>query len=105
MIMATASPYRSTVLLLLIFLIALPGCLIPEEPVDEPTPLVLIPLPDPRPADPDDGTYYQVRQGDTLFLIADSLYGDGNDWPRIYDANPILQVHALQPGTFILIPD
>jgi len=28
-----------------------------------------------------------VAEGDTLVIIAERLYGDGNLWRRIYDAN------------------
>jgi nucleoid-associated protein YgaU len=33
------------------------------------------------------GFEYRVQSGDSLWDIAQKFYGDGNLWPRIYDAN------------------
>ncbi|GET43903.1 LysM peptidoglycan-binding domain-containing protein [Microseira wollei] len=53
------------------------------------------------------GQTYVVQIGDTLFLIAERAYGDGNLYQRIYDANrdtigpdPTL----IQPGQTLVIP-
>lgn len=34
-------------------------------------------------------TSYQVQQGDTLFAIAEKVYGDGSTWHRIATANNV----------------
>jgi len=47
---------------------------------------------------------YVVRSGDTLFAIAQRIYGDGSQWPRIRDANPGIVPDNLQIGQQILIP-
>jgi nucleoid-associated protein YgaU len=33
------------------------------------------------------GRTYWVKRGDTLYGIAQAFYGNGNLWPRIYEAN------------------
>ena len=37
------------------------------------------------------GFSYHVEQGDTLSQLAAWVYGDGNRWERIHDANPWIQ--------------
>lgn len=49
---------------------------------------------------------YTVKKGDSLQKIADTFYGDPNEWPRIANANP---KHArvprwLAPGMVLTIP-
>ena len=48
-----------------------------------------------------------VQRGDTLWYIATQFYGDGALYPLIADANrdQIRNVHVLQPGQILLIPD
>lgn len=48
---------------------------------------------------------YLVQAGDTLFTIAAKLYGDGNLWTRIRDANPGVDPNNLQLGQQLQIPD
>jgi hypothetical protein len=50
---------------------------------------------------------YVVQPGDTLRSIADSVYGDADQWPRIYDANRELigpDPDALQAGMRLRTP-
>ena len=47
---------------------------------------------------------YTVRKGDTLFSIAKSSYGNGNQWQRIASANPGLAPSTLKAGQKIMIP-
>lgn len=49
--------------------------------------------------------YYTVVQGDTLWNIAFSKYGDSKKWAIIADANNIENPLELQVGTSLLIPD
>jgi 5'-nucleotidase len=50
------------------------------------------------------GSSYTVRKGDTLFSIAKSRYGNGNQWQRIAQANPGLSPQTLKAGQTINIP-
>ena len=52
------------------------------------------------------GERYTVQSGDTLFKIAEEAYGDGNDYPKILEANrDVLESpdHIL-PGQELRIP-
>src|SRR5256885_10824807 len=42
------------------------------------------------------GSNYTVQHGDTLSAIAQQAYGDGNQWPKIYNAN--LKVIGADPN-------
>lgn len=50
------------------------------------------------------GGSYQVKKGDTLFSIAKSRYGNGNQWQRIAAANPGLSPQSLKAGQTINVP-
>lgn len=50
------------------------------------------------------GGNYRVNKGDTLFSIAKSRYGNGNQWQRIAAANPGLTPQNLKAGQTIVIP-
>jgi Dyp-type peroxidase family len=53
------------------------------------------------------GQPYVVQVGDTLFLIAERAYGDGNLYQRIYDANRDTigpDSTSIQPGQTLVIP-
>ncbi|MDW8262426.1 MAG: LysM peptidoglycan-binding domain-containing protein [Phycisphaerales bacterium] len=50
------------------------------------------------------GSTYQVKRGDTLFSIAKSRYGNGNQWQKIAAANPGLTPQNLKAGQTIVIP-
>lgn len=45
-----------------------------------------------------------VAAGETLWTIADRYYGDGNLWPRIADANGIVDTRAVVPGVVLTLP-
>ena len=47
---------------------------------------------------------YTVQKGDTLWKIAESQYGNGNQWQRIASANPGLSPETLQAGQRIRLP-
>lgn len=49
-------------------------------------------------------TTYTVKEGDTLFDIAQAFYGDGNLWPQIAQANGNLKPESLQVGQTLDIP-
>ncbi len=53
------------------------------------------------------GPTYIVHQGDSLFSIAQQVYGDGNQWQKIYQANRQIigsDPNQLQPGMILSIP-
>jgi nucleoid-associated protein YgaU len=47
---------------------------------------------------------YTVKKGDTLFSIAKSRYGNGNQYTKIVAANPGLSPQTLKAGQTINIP-
>jgi nucleoid-associated protein YgaU len=47
---------------------------------------------------------YTVKKGDTLFSIAKSRYGNGNQYTKIVAANPGLSPQSLKAGQTINIP-
>lgn len=49
---------------------------------------------------------YVVKSGDTLSKIAKDLYGDGNRWREIFEANKeqIENPNLIRPGWELLIP-
>jgi nucleoid-associated protein YgaU len=47
---------------------------------------------------------YTVKKGDTLFSIAKSRYGNGNQYTKIISANPGLSPQTLKAGQTIQIP-
>ena len=53
-------------------------------------------------------TSYQVQQGDTLFSIAEKVYGDGSRWPVLHRANGSRRLANGNPlvfaGSTIVIP-
>lgn len=62
------------------------------------------------PASPETGAHartYTVRGGDSLWKISEEMYGDGNQWNRIYEANRdrIKDPDMIQPGWVLTIPD
>ena len=52
------------------------------------------------------GNSYTVQSGDTLFKIAEAAYGDGNDYPKIFEANRDLldSPDHILPGQELRIP-
>jgi LysM repeat protein len=49
-------------------------------------------------------SYYIVKEGDFLWKIAEEVYGDGNYWTKIIQANQIVDPNILIPGTKLIIP-
>ena len=49
---------------------------------------------------------YEVRKGDSLSVIAEYVYGDRTQWPRIRDANPdkVKNGDRVKPGDVLIIP-
>jgi len=47
---------------------------------------------------------YTVEANDSMWAIAQKVYGDGNLWDRIAQANPTADPAALQPGQVLRIP-
>lgn len=50
------------------------------------------------------GTNSRVQSGESLFSIADRAYGNGLEWPRIWEANPWIDPDNLRPGEILYIP-
>ena len=53
------------------------------------------------------GKHHIVKEGETLFSLAEQYYGDKNRFIKIYDANQatLKTPDALPAGTDLLIPD
>lgn len=51
-----------------------------------------------------DVTTYVVKQDDTLWMIAEQMYGDGFSYVRIVEANNIQTPSIIYPGTNLNIP-
>jgi nucleoid-associated protein YgaU len=51
-------------------------------------------------------TMYEVKEGDTLSKIAKSVYGDANDYQKIFEANkPMLKdPNKIYPGQQLRVP-
>ena len=51
-------------------------------------------------------TEYVVQKGDSLYKISQKVYGSGNNWKKIYEANSavISNPKKLRVGTKLLIP-
>jgi nucleoid-associated protein YgaU len=49
---------------------------------------------------------YEVKSGDSLSKISQKLYGDGNQWRKIYEANrdQIKDPDLIHPGQKLIIP-
>ncbi len=61
------------------------------------------PVPAPVPA-PSDDLNYVVRDGDSLYRIAEHYYHDGNKFQVIQDANPTVDANVMKVGTTLVIP-
>lgn len=48
---------------------------------------------------------YTVKEGETLWSIAEEKYGTGFDWYKIADANKIADASKLEKGTALVIPE
>ena len=47
---------------------------------------------------------YRVRPGDTLFTLAETFYGTGDAWEKIWHANPSPDPDVIKTGTNLKIP-
>ncbi len=56
---------------------------------------------------PEEQGSYTVQSGDTLWNIAETVYGDGSKYSKIFDANTDLlqQPDQIFPGQKLHIPD
>ena len=61
---------------------------------------------DAAPADPTAARTYEVQKGDSLWKIAKHVYGDGNKWKAIAEANAELipDPDKIKPGQVLVIP-
>ena len=50
------------------------------------------------------GKEYTIKDGDTLWTIAQSQLGNGADYQKILDANGLKESDTLKPGSKIKIP-
>jgi len=48
---------------------------------------------------------YTVKEGDSLSSIAEKFYGDLYQWPKILEANNLLNPDLLEVGMVLVIPD
>ncbi len=55
-------------------------------------------------AEPDRGSVYTVRKGDTLVTIAEAHYGAGRYWQSIAHANPRVEPTRLKSGQTLRLP-
>ncbi len=106
---------RRTLLLILVLLttIALPaltGCL-PQETAKSGRPQVGdMPAPlgmggDQRSSALELGIYVVTSEDKTFFDIAEKVYGNGDLWRPIAEANPEVHQARLRPGQQLIIPD
>jgi nucleoid-associated protein YgaU len=54
----------------------------------------------------DESRWHLVERGDTLSKIAKAMYGNANDYPKIFEANkPMLKdPDKIYPGQLLRIP-
>ncbi|MCD9024311.1 LysM peptidoglycan-binding domain-containing protein [Cohnella silvisoli] len=60
-----------------------------------------------RPSTKETPSSYAVKSGDSLWKIAARVYGNGDDWRKIYDKNRTVigaNPNLLQPGQKLVIP-
>ena len=57
-----------------------------------------------EPASDPDAQTYTVRRGDTLWSIAEQVYGEGQRWRDIVEANPELHPEQLHVGQELTLP-
>ena len=50
------------------------------------------------------GTRYKIKNGETLWSIAQSHYGNGQKWKTIAAANPKLDPNHIEAGQTIILP-
>ncbi|MEU0499505.1 LysM peptidoglycan-binding domain-containing protein [Nocardia sp. NPDC005998] len=76
----------------------------PEEPVVEAVAEEVAPPAEEVPPPPPAAQTYTVEPGDTLWAIAERLYGDGNRYQEIADASGIDNPDLINPGQVLTIP-
>jgi hypothetical protein len=55
-------------------------------------------------ASADQGRNHRIQPGESLFSIAEEAYGNGLEWPRIWEANPWIDPDRLQAGDLLYVP-
>ena len=53
---------------------------------------------------PDTTKFRTVRQGDSLWALADAAYGDAGRWREIAEANGIVNTRRLRTGELLVLP-
>jgi nucleoid-associated protein YgaU len=77
------------------------------SPIPSRSPSAVVASQPPPPPGGAGATTYVVQPGDSLRSIALNVYGDANEWPRVYDANRDLigpDPDALEAGTTLTLP-
>jgi nucleoid-associated protein YgaU len=82
----------------------------PEPPRAEPEPAPkaeTAPEPEAAPAADDGARTYTVKSGDSLWKIAEAMYGNGSKYTKIFDANRDIldDPDRIFPGQELKIPD
>lgn len=74
-----------------------------SEQIEDPLTEKVADTPDPEPVKVDN---YTVQSGDTLWRIADRLYGDGEKYVEIFEANreDLESPDRIVPGQVLRIP-
>lgn len=75
----------------------------PAAPVDQPIEETTT-VTDTTPATIPDGGTYKVKEGDTLSVISQTLYGSARYWVQIAQANPTMDPQKLRIGQVIKLP-
>lgn len=67
---------------------------------------VVSPTPVPEPAAPEK-QFYTVKSGDSLSKISKEVYGDANQYNKIFEANRPMLTHPdkIYPGQVLVIPE
>ncbi|TQM30463.1 LysM peptidoglycan-binding domain-containing protein [Nocardia bhagyanarayanae] len=76
----------------------------PEEPAAAPAEEQVAEQAPPPPAPEPELRTYTVEPGDTLWVIAERFYGDGNRYQEIAEASGIPNPDAIEPGQVLTIP-
>ncbi len=77
-----------------------------DPPVPKPVASAPAPLPPAPPSPPSQPStrIHTVAKGDSLWLIANHIYGNGSAWKRIADANHLKDANRIYPGQKLVIP-
>ena len=74
------------------------------EPTGNATSASAQPEPESMPQPPSQPDTYTIRKGDTLWSIAERVYGDGQRWVDIVRANPGIDPKKLRVDQTITLP-